>query len=252
MINYIIIYINLLISSFYLILFILKSRLNQGLNNPLMIQFTLPTINYSYKDLEPHIDTETMELHHTKHHVGYITNLNNEIASTGIFENTSLQEILRQGSSSKKINDNAGGHYNHSMFWMMMSQNSRKDDIGKHLNENITHSFGSFDNMVETFNNEAVKVFGSGWVWLMMKKDGSLTIESTPNQDSPIMNEDVVPFLGLDVWEHAYYLKYRNLRKNYIMEWWNVVNWKNVDSLYEKYARNGNVVEVKYDGTIDI
>lgn len=217
-----------------------------------MTKFTLPPIHYPYNDLEPYIDAETMEIHHTKHHQTYITNLNDEISATKIFENTSLQDILRQGSSSKKINDNAGGHYNHSIFWVLMDSKSRTDDIGKHLTENINNSFGSLEAMINEFSNQAVKVFGSGWVWLMLKNDGSLVVETSMNQDNPITSVDAIPFMGLDVWEHAYYLKYRNLRKSYVKEWWNVVNWRNVDRLYEKYARNGMVVDVKYDGMIDI
>jgi len=195
--------------------------------------FTLPKLPYSYDALEPHIDKLTMEIHHSKHHQAYITNLNKGVQSldknlqdkaqnlNSIFENMKLfPEVIR---------NNAGGHYNHSLFWNLMKPNGGGSPKGK-LAESINQTFGSFDNFKKQFSDAAAKRFGSGWAWLVVS-NGKLVITSTPNQDNPLMNLPTIlskgkPILALDVWEHAYYLKNQNRRADYIASFWNVVNWE--------------------------
>ncbi len=188
--------------------------------------FTLPPLKYSYDALEPHIDAQTMEIHHTKHHQAYVDNLNKALP-----ENTkSLEEILENISTYPVVvRNNAGGHWNHSFFWEIMGPNAGGEPGGE-LAEEINKSFGSFEKFKEEFENAAKTRFGSGWAWLVKTSDG-LKICSTPNQDNPLMDlAEVkgVPILGLDVWEHAYYLKYQNKRPDYISAFWSVVNWEEV------------------------
>ncbi len=188
--------------------------------------FTLPQLKYSYGALEPHIDAQTMEIHHTKHHQAYVDNLNKALP-----ENTkSLEEILENISTYPVVvRNNAGGHWNHSFFWEIMGPNAGGEPGGE-LAEEINKSFGSFEKFKEEFENAAKTRFGSGWAWLVKTSDG-LKICSTPNQDNPLMDlAEVkgVPILGLDVWEHAYYLKYQNKRPDYISAFWSVVNWEEV------------------------
>ena len=193
--------------------------------------FTLPTLSYSYDALEPHIDARTMEIHHSKHHNGYTNKLNAAIEGTDL-EGKSIEDILANVSKhSGAVRNNGGGFYNHSLFWDVMSPNGGGTPEGD-LGAEIEKTFGSFDNFKKEFGAAAGTRFGSGWAWLCVQKDGSLKVCSTPNQDNPLM--DVVttcngtPILGLDVWEHAYYLNYQNRRPDYVSAWWNVVNWTRV------------------------
>jgi Fe-Mn family superoxide dismutase len=193
--------------------------------------FSLPELPYAYNALEPHIDARTMEIHHTKHHQAYINNLNNAIKGTPM-ESMSLEEILAQGADklSPAVRNNGGGHANHGLFWQIMGPGGGAP--GGALASAINSTFGSFDALKEKFSSNGGTRFGSGWSWLVVKGDGSLDAYSTPNQDSPLMTGDT-PILGLDVWEHAYYLNYQNRRPDYIAAWWNVVNWGKVAELYQ-------------------
>ena len=191
------------------------------------MSFTLPALPYDYAALEPHIDARTMEIHHSKHHNAYVTNLNNAIAGTDA-EDYSIEEICAHISKyPMPVRNNGGGHYNHSMFWNIMSPFGGGLPEGK-LGEDINATFGSFEKFKELFSAAAATRFGSGWAWLIVKEDKTLAITSTPNQDNPLMDIAEVkgtPILCLDVWEHAYYLNYQNRRPDYITAWWNVVNW---------------------------
>ncbi len=197
--------------------------------------FTLPALPYSFDALEPHIDKETMQIHHDKHHQAYIDNLNKAITGTDN-ENKSIEDLIKNASAMPPaVRNNGGGHWNHSFFWEILSAGSGGKPEGK-LAAAIDEAFGSFDEMKEKFNAAGVARFGSGWVWLGVK-DGKLTLCSTPNQDNPLM--DVAeckckPVLGCDVWEHSYYLKYQNKRPDYLNAFWNVVNWKKVSEHFEK------------------
>ncbi len=197
--------------------------------------FTLPALPYSFDALEPHIDKETMQIHHDKHHQGYVDNLNKAIAGTEN-ENKSLEELLKSaGNISPAVRNNGGGHWNHSFFWEILSPGGGGKPEGN-LATAIDEAFGSFDEMKEKFNAAGAGRFGSGWAWLGVK-DGKLTICSTPNQDNPLMDVaecKCTPVLGCDVWEHAYYLKYQNKRPDYLKAFWNVVNWKKVNEHFEK------------------
>jgi Fe-Mn family superoxide dismutase len=196
--------------------------------------FTLPKLQYAYNALEPHIDARTMEIHHTKHHNAYITNLNNAIAGKPE-ENLSIEEICKQVSKfPTAVRNNGGGHYNHSLFWTVMKPNGGGEPTGELANA-IKSAFGSFADFKTQFSNVAATRFGSGWAWLVVNKNGKLEIGSTPNQDNPLMDiSDFkgIPILGLDVWEHAYYLHYQNRRPDYIAAWWNVVNWDEVSKRF--------------------
>lgn len=196
--------------------------------------FELPALPYDFAALEPHIDARTMEIHHGKHHQAYVNNLNNALKGTE-GEGKSLEDLLAGVSKySMAVRNNGGGHCNHSLFWTLMSPNGGGHPSGK-LGEAITATFGSFDAFREQFNTAATTRFGSGWAWLVVH-DGKLVVTSTPNQDNPLMDiADVkgTPILGLDVWEHAYYLHYQNRRPDYINAFWNVINWSKVAELYE-------------------
>ncbi len=187
--------------------------------------FTLPALPYAFDALEPYIDTITMQIHHGKHHQAYVDNLNKAIAGTPN-ENKSLEELVAvAGSISPAVRNNGGGHWNHSFFWESLGSKAGAPS-GK-LNDAITSTFGSFDAFKEKFAAAGIARFGSGWAWLIAK-DGKLEISSTPNQDNPLMDVAEVkgtPILGVDVWEHAYYLKYQNRRADYLAAFWNVVNW---------------------------
>jgi Fe-Mn family superoxide dismutase len=196
--------------------------------------FTLPTLPYAENALEPHIDARTMNIHHTKHHQAYITNLNNAIAGTD-WESLSVEEICRKIDSVPEnirtvVRNNGGGHANHSLFWTIMGPNAGGAPSGA-LAEAINAKWGSFDEFKAKFKALGVGRFGSGWAWLVVKADGNLDAYSLPNQDSPLMQGDT-PILGVDVWEHAYYLNYQNRRPDYLDAWWNVVNWTEVAKLY--------------------
>ncbi|NOQ28460.1 MAG: superoxide dismutase [Bacteroidales bacterium] len=195
-----------------------------------MMAFELPTLNYDYNALEPYIDAQTMEIHYSKHHAGYTNNLNNAIKDTEL-ENKSIEDLLGNISNySVAVRNNGGGFYNHKMFWESMSPNGGGEPKGELLNA-INGSFGSFAVFKELFNKAAATRFGSGWAWLV-NQGGKIVISSTPNQDNPLMDLAEVkgtPILGLDVWEHAYYLKYQNKRPEYIEAFWNVINWDKVN-----------------------
>jgi Fe-Mn family superoxide dismutase len=199
--------------------------------------YELPKLPYAYDALEPHIDARTMEIHHTKHHQSYITNVNKAIKRIGnaeleskpiealIGDLNALPEKIRRA-----VRNNGGGHANHSFFWKIMGPKAGGEPKGK-LADDIKSTFGSFAAFKEKFADAGIKRFGSGWVWLVKNKQGELAITSTPSQNSPLMQGDK-PLLGLDVWEHAYYLLYQNRRADYIKAWWNVVNWDAVAKNY--------------------
>lgn len=199
------------------------------------MSFTLPALPYAHNALEPHIDTLTMQIHHGKHHQGYVDNLNKAIAGTSN-ENKSLEELVKNaGSISTAVRNNGGGHWNHSFFWEILSPNGGGKPSGK-LAAAIDAAFGSFDEFKAKFAAAGATRFGSGWAWLIVK-DGKLEVTSTPNQDNPLMDVAEVkgtPILGVDVWEHAYYLKYQNKRGDYLAALWNVIDWKKVEEKFEK------------------
>ena len=196
---------------------------------------TLPRLGYEYNALEPHIDAKTMEIHHSKHHQAYIDKLNGAVKGTE-FENTDVNELLQKLDSLPDdikgvVRNNGGGHSNHSFFWEIMGSNAGGEASGA-VADAIKDAFGSFDKFKEQFIDAGVKQFGSGWAWLVVE-NGKLSITSTPNQDTPVMEGKTV-ILGVDVWEHAYYLKYQNKRPDYLAAWFNVVNWPKVNELFEK------------------
>ena len=192
--------------------------------------FTLPPLPYAYEALEPHIDKQTMQIHHDKHHQAYVDNLNKAIAGTD-HETKSLEDLIKNaGSISPAVRNNGGGHWNHTFFWDSLAANAGGNPSGK-ISNAINSAFGSLDGLKEKFNNAGMTRFGSGWAWLIVK-DGKLEVSSTPNQDNPLMDVAEVkgtPILGADVWEHAYYLKYQNKRADYLAAFWNVVNWNKVE-----------------------
>ena len=192
--------------------------------------FILPELPFSYNDLEPHFDAKTMEIHHSKHHAGYTNNLNNAIKGTSL-EGESIESILKSSNLSSAVRNNAGGYFNHCLFWEILSPNPNpcSDEFMIIINK----AFGSFDEMKETFSKAAASRFGSGWAWLCFN-NGELSICSTPNQDNPLMESECggTPILGLDVWEHSYYLHYQNRRADYINAFWNIINWSVVESKY--------------------
>jgi len=200
-----------------------------------MAKFEFPQLPYTYDALEPYIDKMTMEIHYSKHHNGYVTNLNKAVEGT---ENEGKTLEVMFASISKlpvALRNNGGGHWNHSLFWTLMKQNGGGKPTGK-VADAINFTFGSFDEFKAKFSTAAATRFGSGWAWLLVQ-DGKLVVSSTPNQDNPLMDVAEVkgtPILGLDVWEHAYYLKYQNKRPDYIENWWNVINWDKVNELFLK------------------
>lgn len=196
--------------------------------------FSLPALPYAHDALEPHIDKQTMEIHHGKHHQAYVDNLNKAIAGTP-HEVKSLEELVAgAGSISPAVRNNGGGHWNHSFFWEILGPNAGGTPTGK-LADAINEAFGSFEAFQEKFNAAGTTRFGSGWAWLIVK-DGKLEVTSTPNQDNPLMDVAEVkgtPVLGVDVWEHAYYLKYQNKRPDYLKAIWNAIDWNKVGERYE-------------------
>lgn len=193
--------------------------------------FELPKLNYSFDALEPHIDAQTMEIHHGKHHAGYVAKLNAAVEGTEA-QNMPLEEIMKNISKfSTAIRNNGGGHFNHSLFWTIMSPNGGGQPSGE-LAKAIDNRFGSFDNFKKEFSDAAATRFGSGWAWLIVDHNRQLAVTSTPNQDNPVMDIAEVkgkPILGIDVWEHAYYLKYQNRRPEYISAFFNVINWEKIN-----------------------
>ncbi len=199
------------------------------------MSFTLPPLPYPPNALDPYIDQATMEIHHDKHHAAYVNNLNKALESAPQLADKPIEELLANNCAAvpeairMAVRNNGGGHINHSMFWQIIAPNAGGPPIGN-LAQAITSTFGGFDQFKEKFNAAATTRFGSGWAWLL-GLDGKLEITSTANQDSPVM-EGKKPILGLDVWEHAYYLKYQNRRPEYIAAWWNVVNWKEIEKRF--------------------
>ena len=201
--------------------------------------YTLPDLNYSYDSLEPHFDARTMEIHHTKHHNAYITKANGALEGSDL-ANLSIEALISDLASVPDsirgaVRNNGGGHANHSFFWNILSPNGGGTPKGS-LAEAIESELGGFETFKSAFANAGATRFGSGWAWLVLKADGTLAVTSTPNQDSPLMKcvaeVEGTPIIGLDVWEHAYYLKYQNLRPSYIEAFWNVVDWSKADAIY--------------------
>ncbi len=196
--------------------------------------FELPNLPYNFNALEPHIDARTMEIHHGKHHAAYVTNLNNAIKGTAL-ENKTLEEILVEGFNTPAVRNNGGGHWNHSLFWNLLSPNGGQ--ASEKLNQAIAQHFGGLEGLKTNFNAAAMGRFGSGWAWLCVHKGGKLEICSSANQDNPLMPGigcGGFPIIALDVWEHAYYLHYQNRRADYVNSFWNVLNWNKVNELFEK------------------
>ncbi|NLW32271.1 MAG: superoxide dismutase [Fibrobacter sp.] len=198
-------------------------------------QFTQDSLVYSFDALEPYIDAQTMEIHYTKHHAGYVKNLNKAIEEANLL-NKSIDHILKNVSKyNSTIRNNGGGHYNHALFWQLLTPMKNTKPLEK-LSKAIDSTFGSMQNFKKQFNQEASSRFGSGWAWLIVTPQKKLAILSTPNQDNPVMDDAPVkgiPILGIDVWEHAYYLKYQNKRNDYLDAIWNVINWEDVSTRYE-------------------
>ena len=197
----------------------------------------LPPLPYAYEALEPYIDTETMHLHHDKHHATYVNTLNTAIEKHPELASKSAEDLLRNLNSVPEdirttVRNHGGGHVNHTMFWQIMGPKAGGEPSGA-LGDEIRKTFGNFEDFKTKFNDAGAKQFGSGWVWLVRGNDGKLQIISTPNQDSPLL-QGLWPIMGNDVWEHAYYLKYKNVRADYLKAWWNVVNWKEVEKRLQK------------------
>jgi superoxide dismutase, Fe-Mn family len=198
--------------------------------------FELPPLPYDYSALEPHIDTQTMQIHHDKHHGTYVTNLNNAIAGNADLEAMSAEDLIKNldrvpEDKRTAVRNNGGGHVNHTMFWEIMGPGGGGEPTGE-LAAAINSTFGGFDALKDAINKAGVGRFGSGWAWLVVGSGGVLSVTSTPNQDSPLMDGSGTPVLGVDVWEHAYYLKYQNRRPDYLAAWWNTVNWNAVNQRY--------------------
>ena len=209
------------------------------------MSFELPKLAYAYDALEPHIDARTMEIHHSKHHNTYVTNLNKALSDSGVTPPSEVGELIRNINDLPEgirtaVRNNGGGHYNHTLFWKVMGPKSGGEPTGK-VAEKIKQAFGSFSAFQEKFATAGTTRFGSGWAWLVVNPDGGVDVVSTPNQDNPIMGKALgycgrTAVLGLDVWEHAYYLNYQNRRPDYIKAFWNVINWNAVEELYSKAA----------------
>jgi len=204
--------------------------------------FEVPPLPYPYEALEPYIDTETMHLHHDKHHAAYVNNLNAALQGQNQLASYSVEDLLRHinevpDSVRTAVTNNGGGHANHTMFWQLMKANGGGAPTGELANA-IQQTFGSFDQFKAAFNDAGIKRFGSGWAWLVMNPNGQLQFNSTANQDSSLLSGQY-PVMGNDVWEHAYYLKYKNVRADYLNAWWNVVNWDEVARRYQQ-ARSGH------------
>jgi superoxide dismutase, Fe-Mn family len=198
--------------------------------------YELPPLPYPYDALEPHIDEQTMRIHHDKHHAAYVNNVNNALEGHPELQAKGIEELLRDLSAIPEnirmaVRNNGGGHANHTLFWAIMGPNAGGEPSGA-LGAAIDKAFGSFDAFKEKFSNAGITRFGSGWAWLAVDGTGELSVLSTPNQDTPI-SDGLTPILGMDVWEHAYYLKYQNRRPDYVAAWWSVVNWDEVARRFE-------------------
>ncbi|MEM6735761.1 MAG: superoxide dismutase [Bacteroidota bacterium] len=199
------------------------------------MSFELPDLPYAYDALEPHIDAKTMEIHHGKHHAAYVSKVNAAIDGTDM-NGKSIEAICADHTDNSTVRNNGGGHYNHTLFWSVMSPDGGGEPSGV-LAKAMNTAFGSYDKFKEEFSNAAATRFGSGWAWLIKKEDGSVAVTSTPNQDNPLMpvaDAPGTPLLGLDVWEHAYYLNYQNRRPDYISAFFNVINWEEVSKRFEE------------------
>jgi Fe-Mn family superoxide dismutase len=201
------------------------------------MSFKLPELDYAYDALEPFIDKETMIIHHTKHHQAYIDNLNKALEGKDKYESMSIKELISSLNELPEeiktaVRNNGGGHFNHKLFWKIMSPNGGGKPIGE-LAKKIDEDLDGFEKFKDDFKKAALGRFGSGWAWLVLNKEGKLQIVSTPNQDNPL-SEGLIPLLGIDVWEHAYYLKYQNKRADYIDSWWNIIDWNKVEEIYNK------------------
>jgi Fe-Mn family superoxide dismutase len=199
--------------------------------------YELPPLPYDYSALAPHIDAQTMQLHHDKHHQAYVNNLNTALNGLSQLDNVSVEDLMRRINEVPEnvrtaVRNNGGGHANHSMFWQIMKANGGGQPTGA-LADAINSTFGSFDQFKSTFNDNGAKRFGSGWTWLVVDQSGKLQALSTANQDSPLM-DGLTPVMGNDVWEHAYYLTYQNRRPDYLAAWWNVVNWDEVAKRFQQ------------------
>ena len=204
------------------------------------MSFTLPDLGYAFDALEPNIDAKTMEIHHDKHHKAYVDNLNKATEGNSL-SNADLEDLMKNISKyDKVVRNNGGGHYNHSMFWRLIAPGGSNTPSSK-LSNLINEAFGSFDNFKDVFSKAATGRFGSGWAWLCQGDDGTLHVGSTANQDNPLMDVDTDckgnPILGLDVWEHAYYLNYQNRRPDYMSAWWNVINWDEVNRRFAEASK---------------
>lgn len=198
------------------------------------MSFELPKLSYAYDALEPTIDAKTMEIHYTKHHQGYVDNLNKAIAGTDL-EGKTIEEVCKTGSDKTAVRNNGGGHFNHSLFWEVLTPGGSSEPVGNVKSQ--IEAYGGFEKLKTDFSEAAKTRFGSGWAWVCKKEDGSLQVCSTPNQDNPLMPQadcKGTPVLGLDVWEHAYYLNYQNKRPDYVSAFFNVINWDKVEELYNK------------------
>ncbi|KAK9800866.1 hypothetical protein WJX73_002800 [Symbiochloris irregularis] len=215
--------------------------------------YNLPPLPYDYGALEPHIDTETMQIHHDKHHATYVKNLNAAVEKFPELKDVGIVDLNKSIGTSKipsdvatAVRNNGGGHLNHSFFWQVMGKSSDNNGPSSDLKAAIDSAFGSLDELKTKFNAAAAGRFGSGWAWVVVKSDGNLAVTSTPNQDNPLFSGAEVagvPILGLDVWEHAYYLKYRNLRPEYISAFWKVVNWETVNNYYSAGKKGSFSIE---------
>lgn len=198
------------------------------------MSFQLPDLGFAYDALEPHIDAKTMEIHYTKHHQGYVDNLNKAIEGTDL-EGKSIEEVCKTGSDKAAVRNNGGGHYNHSLFWKILKPGGSKEPVGNV--KAAIEKMGGYEKFKEDFATAAKTRFGSGWAWLCKKEDGSVAICSTPNQDNPLMpvaDCSGTPILGIDVWEHAYYLNYQNKRPDYVTNFFDLINWDQVEENYNK------------------
>ena len=199
-------------------------------------EFNLPALPYSYASYEPYIDAQTMEIHHGKHHQAYVTNLNKALAGTKLASFSMNQLLMDASFRSDAIRNNAGGHYNHSLFWEILAPKDKQTNVQASFEAAINAQYGSMDSLKKALTQAASTRFGSGWAWLVAQKDGSVAVSSTPNQDNPLMDVADVkgfPVIGLDVWEHAYYLKFQNKRPDYIDAFWSVVDWNKAEARYQ-------------------